>query len=103
MGAGVVSVEDSFREVTAALPPRLRAAARTLPHRLGLAKARDGRFEDFVILHPNRDLPGYAAEGTAVTADRLRRYRRAHHLGGFCWLLRDRLADGQVAGDTELL
>ena len=64
-----------------------------------------------LALHPNRELPVYAAEaadgpGAAdcrLEVGDLHRFVRAHHVGGFSWLLRDRLADGQVAADDELL
>jgi hypothetical protein len=69
----------------------------------------EGGWGDFVGLHPNRELPLYAAQDLAAEggfclpiAD-LHRFVRAHHVGGFTWLLRDRLADGQVAADDALL
>jgi hypothetical protein len=104
-----VTIETSFRELTQSLPEPLREHAQSLPYRLGLTKWPGGGFEDFVILHPNRDLPAYAAEdetgpdGISLSAERLTRFRRAHHFGGFYWLLRDRLADGQVIADDTLL
>jgi hypothetical protein len=91
------------------LPLPLQAAARTLPCRLGLTARADGGWEEFVGLHPNRELPVYAAEGCredrgpALATDAVRAFVRAHHAGGFAWLLRDRLADGQVGADDELL
>ena len=66
-----------------------------LPWRLGLTQSPDGGWGDFVGLHPNRELPLYAAQAPdgALGPRRGRRcvrYLRAHHLGGFAWLLRDR-------------
>jgi hypothetical protein len=81
---------------------------RRLPHRLGLTRSRAGTFEAFVILDPNRNLPAYADEdpsapsGSLMDGERVRLFRRAHHLGAFYWLLRDRLADDQVAPDLAL-
>jgi hypothetical protein len=106
--AGALSVDDSYRLLTSCLPPRLQAAARGLPHRLGIGREPDSGWEEFVTLHPNRALPLYAAEdphggdGLALRPALLRVYEAAHHAGGFFWLLRDRLRDGQVAGDTLL-
>lgn len=103
------SMDGSLRELIASLPGALRPVARALPHRLGLTASPSGGFEDFVILHPNRELPLYAAEdpaapgGMIVAPERALRFVRAHHFGGFCWLLRDRLADGQVQEDAALL
>jgi hypothetical protein len=88
------------------VPARLRAAADKLPYRLGLTSAPDGGWGDFVRLHPNRELPVYAAQaaggGLAIPQTDIYRFLRAHHYGGFTWLLRDRIEDGQVAGDHEL-
>jgi hypothetical protein len=89
--------------VTRSLPETLRPLAGTLPHRLGLTRSPEGGFQDFVILHPNRELPVYAADPSIITPDRLRPFVYAHHLGGFYWLLRDRLADRQVQPDPSLL
>jgi hypothetical protein len=86
--------------LVASLPPELRPLAERLPWRLGLTPSPDGGWSDFVGLHPNRALPVYAAQaadGTLGVAEvDLLRYLRAHHIGGFTWLLRDRLEDGQV-------
>jgi hypothetical protein len=97
------SIDESYRALCASLPHELRPAARGLPHRLGLTKTPDGGWEEFVNLHPNRDLPIYAAEGVVLPAARQIGFLRAHHYGGFAWLLRDRLADGQVVPESELL
>lgn len=103
------SMNQSFRQLVAALPRAARPLARRLPHRLGLTAARDGQFEDFVTFEPNRNLPDFAVAGVAgVTgavspdSELLRRFRRAHHYGAFFWLVRDRLADDQTAPDREL-
>jgi hypothetical protein len=107
--SGSLSIDDSYRALTSSLPAHLQAAARGLPHRLGIGRGPDSGWEEFVTLHPNRDLPVYAAEarggdgGLALPPEGVRLYEAAHHTGGFCWLLRDRLCDGQVAGDGVLL
>jgi hypothetical protein len=60
-----------------------------------------------VRLHPNRELPLYAAQaadGTlGLSAADLGHFLRAHHLGAFAWLVRDRVEDGQVETDDHLL
>jgi hypothetical protein len=103
---GLLSVDASYEELVASLPTGLRGPARRLPHRLGVAHSPEGGWQEFVCLHPNRDLPLYAAEAAGtitLPAAALLRYTRAHHVGGFTWLLRDRLADGQVVPDAVLL
>ena len=53
-------------------------------------------------------LPVYAAEdasglgGDEMSPERVEAFQRAHHLAAFYWLVRDRLADGQVAADDRL-
>jgi hypothetical protein len=97
-------MNESFRELIDTLPRSARRLARWLPHRLGLTAARDGTFEDFVTFEPNRNLPDFAApDFPSGDAERLRRFRRAHHFGAFYWLVRDRLADDQTAPDRALL
>ena len=107
---GVPSLEDSYSWLTASLPSRLAETARALPKRLGLGTAAEGGWTDFVGLHPNRELPLYAAQeidedtgGLCLSPAELHRFVRAHHVGGFAWLLRDRLADGQVPADEQLM
>jgi hypothetical protein len=107
---GVPSLEDSYSWLTASLPSRLAETARALPKRLGLGTAGEGGWTDFVGLHPNRELPLYAAQeieedtgGLCLSPAELHRFVRAHHVGGFAWLLRDRLADGQVPADEQLM
>jgi hypothetical protein len=106
---GTPSIDGSYRALVASLPGRLQATARVLPWRLGLTAREDGGWDEFVALHPNRELPVYAAEapagegGLRLDPDGLGRFVSAHHAGGFAWLLRDRLADGQVTADEELL
>jgi hypothetical protein len=105
--AGTPSIEDSYRALIAPLPADLRTLAERLPWRLGLTASPDGNWSDFVGLHPNRALPFYAAQcawgGLGVAEADLHRYLRAHHIGGFTWLLRDRLEDGQVAEPDDRL
>ena len=90
-----------------ALPARLRQPAERLPWTLGLTQSPDGRWSDFVRLHPNRQLPLYAAQAPngelGLTAVQLNPFLRAHHLGAFAWLVRDRIEDGQVEVDDQLL
>jgi hypothetical protein len=104
---GLPSLDDSYRALVATLPRRLRELAQRLPWRLGLTESPDGGWGDFVGLHPNRDLPIYAAQapggGLDVAEADLACFLRAHHVGGFSWLLRDRLADGQVGPDIQLV
>jgi hypothetical protein len=104
---GAPGFDETYRWLVDGLPKRLRQPAERLPWRLGLTQSPDGRWGDFVRLHPNRALPLYAAQGAdgalGLTADELTHYLRAHHLGAFAWLVRDRLEDGQVEGDDHLL
>ena len=104
---GMPTVDGSYRTLVGSVPEALRATAERLPWRLGLTRSPDGGWGDFVGLHPNRELPIYAAQGSdgalGTTRAELRRYLRAHHYGGFCWLLRDRIEDGQVDVDPRLL
>ena len=37
-----------------------------------------------------------------MSPDRVASFQRAHHLAAFYWLVRDRLADGQVTADDQL-
>jgi hypothetical protein len=106
---GVPSIDESYAWLIEGLPARLAETARTLPARLGLTQAKEGGWGDFIGLHPNRDLPLYAAQdaevagGLSLPLPELHRFVRAHHVGGFAWLLRDRLADGQIAADDQLM
>lgn len=101
------TIEESYQTLVDTLPPSLRDLAERLPWRLGLTKSQDGVWSDFVGLHPNRELPVYAAQALdgalGMEEVDLNRYVRAHHIGGFCWLLRDRLEDGQADPDDALL
>jgi hypothetical protein len=106
---GAPSIDDSYRALTQSLPPRLAELAEALPWRLGLVAKPDGSWGEFVGLHPNRELPLYAAQARedstrlSLPEEQLHRFLRAHHMGGFYWLLRDRLRDGQVARSDERL
>ena len=101
------ALDASYRSLVNSLPAPLREPAETLPFTLGLTSSPSGGWGDFVRLHPNRDLPVYAAQARdgsyCLAPDDLARYVRAHHFGGFAWLLRDRIEDRQVAGDDVLL
>ena len=55
-------LDDSYAAVVEGLPGGLRGPARELLHRLGLVGTPDGGWQDYVKLHPNRELPVYAAE-----------------------------------------
>ena len=99
--------DETYRWLVDGLPAQLREPARRLPFRLGLAKSPDGPWGDFVRLHPNRELPLYAAQAPSgalgLSADDLGPFLRAHHLGAFAWLVRDRLEDGQVQAEDHFL
>jgi len=99
--------DETYRWLIDGLPARLRQPAQRLPWTLGLTQSPDGRWSDFVRLHPNRQLPLYAAQapdgGLALTPAQLNHFLRAHHLGAFAWLVRDRIEDGQVEVDDQLL
>lgn len=104
---GAPGFDETYRWLVDGLPARLRQAAEKLPWTLGLTQSPDGRWSDFVRLHPNRQLPLYAAQAPngelALTAVQLNPFLRAHHLGAFAWLVRDRIEDGQVEVDDQLL
>jgi hypothetical protein len=101
------ALQASYRSLVNSLPSALRAPAERLPWVLGLTSSPDGGWEDFVRLHPNLELPLYAAQvrdgGYCLAPEDLARYIRAHHFGGFTWLLRDRMEDRQAAPDGVLL
>jgi hypothetical protein len=105
--AGAPGFDETYRWLVDGLPARLRRPAERLPWKLGLTEAPDGRWGDFVRLHPNRELPLYAAQAPdgdlGLDADDLGPFLRAHHLGAFAWLVRDRLEDGQVETGDRLL
>jgi hypothetical protein len=104
---GAPGFDETYRWLVDGLPVRLREPAERLPWKLGLTRSPDGRWSDFVRLHPNRELPLYAAQAPdgelGLTAVDLSHFLRAHHLGAFAWLVRDRLEDGQVETDDHLL
>jgi hypothetical protein len=108
LAAPSVSIDGTFRDLTESLPQSVQPVLSGLPHRLGLTSSTDGQFGDFVRLHPNRELPVYAAEdsssldGEQMSPDRVASFQRAHHLAAFYWLVRDRVADGQVTTDDKL-
>ena len=95
---GAPGFGETYRWLVDGLPARLRQPAERLPWTLGLTQSPDGRWSDFVRLHPNRQLPLYAAQAPngelALTAVQLKPFLRAHHLGAFAWLVRDRIEDG---------
>src|SRR5215831_4804780 len=99
-------MDASYEALVASLPPGLREQARGLPHRLGMAKSPQAGWHEVISLHPNRELPLYAAEpgdGHSLAPERILPFVRAHHYGGFAWLVRDRIADGQVGPDGPLI
>ena len=104
---GAPGFDETYRWLVDGLPARLRQPAERLPWTLGLTQSPDGRWSDFVRLHPNRELPLYAAQAPdgelGLTAAQLTHFLRAHHLGAFAWLVRDRIEDGQVEVDDQLL
>jgi hypothetical protein len=104
---GARGFDETYRWLVDGLPARLRKPAERLPWRLGLTKSPDGRWGDFVRLHPNRELPLYAAQAPdgelGLTPVDLGHFLRAHHLGAFAWLVRDRLEDGQVEKEDHFL
>jgi hypothetical protein len=99
--------DETYRWLVDRLPVRLRQPAERLPWRLGLTRSPDRPWSDFVRLHPNRELPLYAAQARdgqlGLTAVELGPFLRAHHLGAFAWLVRDRLEDGQVEAEDHFV
>jgi hypothetical protein len=104
---GAPGFDETYRWLVDGLPARLRQPAERLPWTLGLTQSSDGHWSDFVRLHPNRELPLYAAQAPTgelgLTALQLNHFLRAHHLGAFAWLVRDRIEDRQVEVDDQLL
>jgi hypothetical protein len=92
--------DETYQWLVDGLPARLRRPAQRLPWRLGLTQSPDRPWSDFVRLHPNRELPLYAAQTASgdlgLAGEDLEPFLRAHHIGAFAWLVRDRLEDGQV-------
>lgn len=103
------AIDDSFSVLVASLPDHLRAETVQLPYHLGLTREPNGKWEDFVVMDPNRDLPRYAAESpdmpghSRLHPDELLGYRRAHHFAAIHGLLDDRLTDAQVPATNALL
>jgi hypothetical protein len=95
-------MDATFEQLVLGLPEELRRAAEALPYQLGLIPNEDGGFEDFVVLEPNRDLVGFAAENPLnpgellVSHERLERFRRAHHLAVIHGLLLERGRDPKL-------
>src|SRR3954469_12373802 len=87
----------------------MRDMAKRLPFSLGLTEHEEGRWEDFIVVEPDRCLPWYAAQRTGdehesmVSAQELDHFLRAHHAAGFHGLICDRLDDGQVIATPELV
>lgn len=102
-------IDDTIAELIPSWPSSLRRDAERLPYRLGLTRSPEGRWEDFVVMDPNRDLPRYAAEDptspglSRVRPEVLHAYRRAHHCAAAYGLIDDRLTDGQVSKAASLV
>lgn len=87
---------------------RPAAAPDDLPFRLGVVPSPGGTWDDFVRLAPNRDLPAFAAEWTDATPrpvapERVALFSQAHRAAAAYFTVADRLADGQVPADADLL
>lgn len=93
------SIDTTLAELIPLLPAEVRALAPSLPYHLGLCRDPHGRWDDFVTLPPNRDLPSFAAEWPAEPSlgpREVARFSRAHHLAAVWGLVADRLIDRQV-------
>lgn len=96
------AIQDSYRECLSALPAWAEEIASALPFRIGLTERPEGPWEDFITLDVDRALPFYAADETVDPA-RIERFVRAHHAAGFYGVLQDRIDDGQVSREPELI
>jgi hypothetical protein len=88
----------SYAEVLDRLSPSERADAAGLPFRIGITKHPDGSWEDYTGFELLYDMPVLVARDLLhpPTEELLGQFRFAHHCVGFCGLVRDRIADGQV-------
>lgn len=82
------SVDETWPEVLRCAPEEIREDVRRVPEWIGVSTR--GRFSDYASQAPMVDLPAFTG------ARECDRYRRAHHVGGYAMLARDRMADGQA-------
>lgn len=93
-------IARSYKTVLEHLPVDRREEGIRLPYEIGIAKDKNGGWEDYSSSAPLYDMPLYVLEnaGTLDSIDSSRivePFRIAHHCAGFYGLLCDRLADGQ--------
>ena len=99
-----MSLDGTWAELATTAAPPLPPTSRLM----ALLGVEGARWDDFVGLAPNRDLPWFADEdpaaegGALIGAPGLARFRRAHHAAGFYGLIADRLVDGQAAAEPTL-
>src|SRR5690606_28051596 len=97
-------LSDSYEEILHSLATRDREYAARLPYHLGITPRPDGGWEDYTALELLYDMPIVVARDLAhsLSRGRLSRFRFAHHCIGFCGLVQDRIADGQVRWNEQL-
>lgn len=97
-------IQSTFERWLDADPERARHA--DLPYRLSLVRAPGGRWDDFIRLAPNRDLPAMVRDALpaehALSDAALASFSHAHQYAAMFGIVTDRIVDGQCA-DRELL
>lgn len=96
------SITATCEKLLGSLPTPLRAAIRHLPHRLGLVGNPRGTWDEFVRLDPTRNLPLYAGEASSDRHE-VAACLQAHHCQAVFGLIGDRIADGQVSPEPDIL
>lgn len=95
----MVSVDETFEHVLTRLSPDVAALAQHLPFRLGLVDRPDGKWSDFTKFEVVNALPAMCNAQSVDPAP----FVMAHQSIGFFFALVDRVADGQVVQDDDLL
>ncbi len=99
-----VSIDALYDGFVASLPPALRPLARRLPHALRLAPLKGARWRDVFNHEVTLGAPWMIAEAfPKATTARAHGATLAHALAIIEAFGSDRVADGQVPGDPELL
>jgi hypothetical protein len=99
-----ISIDSLYVGFVDSLPPALRPLARRLPQALRLAPVEDARWRDVFKHEVTLGAPWLIAEGFPTATDgRARAATLAHALAIIEAFGSDRVADGQVARDPQLL
>jgi len=98
------TLDRSFDVVIGDVSSYERELLRSLPRRIGISTAATGGWDEYSKLAPMRSLPEFAREACeSLDDERVDAFVLAHRAAGFAGLVIDRIVDGQVAGDEQLL